>query len=257
MGADNGTSHYIHDIFGNVIVEANGSGTTQREYILIPGVGYAGVSLPLANVEGSTLYYVHTDHLSRPIKMTDTSKASVWTTVYGPFGQPHSITGSASNNQRFPGQWHQLEAGLAYNWHRHYDPSLGRYTQPDPLGFVDGPSVYAYALSNPHRYVDPDGRNIIGGVIAFGKYCLKLLLRKPSLSRSQEKAIRTLKKRIKEHEKKLEDFRKRPEDFDNKDFQKNAPTEEIRDRIIERRKEHLRKEMETFKKNIDDITGGD
>jgi RHS repeat-associated protein len=30
----------------------------------------------------------------------------------------------------------QLEAGLHYNWHRHYDPSLGRYTQPDPLGFV-------------------------------------------------------------------------------------------------------------------------
>ncbi len=22
-------------------------------------------------------------------------------------------------------------------WHRHYDPTLGRYTQPDPLGFVE------------------------------------------------------------------------------------------------------------------------
>jgi hypothetical protein len=24
------------------------------------------------------------------------------------------------------------------------DPSLGRCTQPEPLGFVDGPSVYGY-----------------------------------------------------------------------------------------------------------------
>ena len=64
-------------------------------------------------------------------------------------------------NQRFPGQWYQLEAGLHYNWHRHYDPSLGRYTQPDPLGFVDGPSVFAYVRNNPQMYVDPDGRNAI------------------------------------------------------------------------------------------------
>jgi len=47
---------------------------------------------------------------------------------------------------------------LHYNWHRHYDPSLGRYTQPDPLGFVDGPSVYGYARNSPYRYVDKDGR---------------------------------------------------------------------------------------------------
>ncbi len=59
-----------------------------------------------------------------------------------PFGQPHSITGTLTENRRFPGQWFQLEAGLHYNWHRHYDPTIGRYTQADPLGFVDGPSVW-------------------------------------------------------------------------------------------------------------------
>jgi len=46
---------------------------------------------------------------------------------------------------------------LHYNWHRHYDPSLGRYTQPDPLVFVDGPSVYGYAGGSPLRNVDPTG----------------------------------------------------------------------------------------------------
>ena len=41
-----------------------------------------------------------------------------------------------------------------------HDPSLGRYTQPDPLGFIDGPSVYAYARNNPQAFVDPDGRQL-------------------------------------------------------------------------------------------------
>ncbi|MGE0056286.1 MAG: RHS repeat-associated core domain-containing protein [Hyphomicrobium sp.] len=48
-----------------------------------------------------------------------------------------------------------------YNWHRHYDPTLGRYTQPAPLGFVDGPSVYAYARSAPLRCVDKDRRDVV------------------------------------------------------------------------------------------------
>jgi len=103
------------------------------------------------------LYYVHADHLNRPIMMTDASKTAVWNASYRPFGEVHSITGSASNNLRFPGQYFLIESGLAYNWHRHYDPTLGRYTQPDPLGFVDGPSVYAYASLSPLMLVDPTG----------------------------------------------------------------------------------------------------
>ena len=73
-------------------------------------------------------------------------------------GEAQTITGGKINTSRFPGQWAQSESALFYNWHRHYDPSIGRYTQPDPLGFVDGPSVYAYAGNNPMSNVDPDGR---------------------------------------------------------------------------------------------------
>ena len=85
-------------------------------------------------------------------------------------GGVHSITGSETLNARFPGQWFQVESGLHYNWHRHYDPTIGRYTQPDPLGFVDGPSVYAYAGNAPGEAVDPDGQNsvTIGGTIGQG-----------------------------------------------------------------------------------------
>jgi RHS repeat-associated protein len=107
------------------------------------------------------LWFVHADHLDRPVKMTDGNKATVWDAVYQPFGEAFAILGAATNNQRFPGQYFLIEAGLHYNWHRHYDPTIGRYLQTDPLGFVDGPSMYAYVKSAPTMRVDPEGLQIV------------------------------------------------------------------------------------------------
>jgi RHS repeat-associated protein len=111
------------------------------------------------NTATPALWMVHVDHLNRPVRMTDSTKAAVWDAIWLPWGGVHSITGTATLNARFPGQWFQTETGLHYNWHRQYDPTLGRYTQPDPLGFVDGPSVYAYAGGLPQSLVDLDGEN--------------------------------------------------------------------------------------------------
>jgi RHS repeat-associated protein len=113
----------------------------------------------VANVDTSTpnLYFVQADHLDRPIKMTDGTETIVWDAVYKPFGDVYSISGTAGSNLRFPGQYFLIEDGLHYNWYRHYDPTLGRYLQPDPLGFVDGPSVYSYVHDSPIGLADPDG----------------------------------------------------------------------------------------------------
>jgi RHS repeat-associated protein len=92
--------------------------------------------------------------------MTNSAAQTIaWQAKYDPFGNPVTVTVSPMNNQRLPGQWYQLEDGLAYNWHRTYDPSLGRYRQADPLGFVDGPSVYSYIKSSPIMGIDPSGRH--------------------------------------------------------------------------------------------------
>jgi RHS repeat-associated protein len=58
---------------------------------------------------------------------------------------------------RFPGQWFQSETSLNQNWMRDYEPNLGRYLQADPLGLVDGASVYGYVGQNPGRFTDPTG----------------------------------------------------------------------------------------------------
>jgi RHS repeat-associated protein len=86
---------------------------------------------------------------------------------YDPFGTPVTVSSAITNNQRLPGQWFQIEDGLSYNWHRTYDPGLGRYTQPDPLGFVDGPNVYGYAGQIPVMRVDPRGE-FVQVLIGFG-----------------------------------------------------------------------------------------
>ena len=47
--------------------------------------------------------------------------------------------------------------GFYYVRNRYYDPELGRFITPDPLGYVDGPSMYLFAMNDPVNYSDPMG----------------------------------------------------------------------------------------------------
>lgn len=46
---------------------------------------------------------------------------------------------------------------MLYNWHRDYNPALGRYDQFDPTGLNGGINGYAYANGIPTSLVDPSG----------------------------------------------------------------------------------------------------
>ena len=60
---------------------------------------------------------------------------------------------------RYTGQEWDAETGL-YNFHaRLYDPSLGRFYQPDPRSQYFSP--YLYAGNSPISFVDPDGEEFI------------------------------------------------------------------------------------------------
>ncbi|PPD41387.1 MAG: hypothetical protein CTY15_13585 [Methylocystis sp.] len=130
-----------------------------REYVWLNDMPVAVVNG--VNTAAPVVYYVHTDHLGRPARMIAQSWAWVWDVIYSPFGAPAAIfDATAKLDMRFPGQWFQMESGLAYNWHRHYDASLGRYVQPDPIGLRGGRSLYSYALGSPLVYTDPDGEQV-------------------------------------------------------------------------------------------------
>jgi RHS repeat-associated protein len=57
----------------------------------------------------------------------------------------------------------KLSTGAVYNYHRNYDPTLGRYTQSDRLGLRGGINTYAYVAGNPMRWVDMFGLAIYRG----------------------------------------------------------------------------------------------
>ena len=87
------------DRSGNIIAEADGTtGVAVREYIWLPGAGYAGTDLPVGVVDAAgsaspELLYVHADHLSRPIRLTDGAKATAWAVEWLPWGGVHAKTG--------------------------------------------------------------------------------------------------------------------------------------------------------------------
>ena len=56
----------------------------------------------------------------------------------------------------FQGQWHDPDTGLCYNRHRHYDPLVGEYASPDPIGLEGGLRPQGY-VHQPTGWVDPLG----------------------------------------------------------------------------------------------------
>ncbi|WP_287951008.1 RHS repeat-associated core domain-containing protein, partial [Snodgrassella sp.] len=57
---------------------------------------------------------------------------------------------------RYQGQYLDRETGLHYNTFRYYDPDIGRFTQPDPIGLLGGFNLYQYA-PNAFEWIDPLG----------------------------------------------------------------------------------------------------
>src|SRR5262249_30326816 len=60
------------------------------------------------------------------------------------YGNVLSETGDVANPFRLRGQYQDAESGFYYNFHRYYDPAVGDYTAPDPIGVAGGHHFYAY-----------------------------------------------------------------------------------------------------------------
>ncbi|MCP3995803.1 MAG: RHS repeat-associated core domain-containing protein [bacterium] len=64
---------------------------------------------------------------------------------------------TVGNSFGFHGLQKDAETGLIYVRNRYYDTELGRFITADPMGYVDGASMYQFAGYNPFNSGDPLG----------------------------------------------------------------------------------------------------
>ena len=154
------TTHFMHDSDGHLLAEATGAGATTTEWLWLGDTPLAVV----ADVDTASprLLWFHTDQLGTPQKLTDQAGNLAWDAVLEPFGELAGLTVNlVAQPLRLPGQYADPATGLHQNWWRDYDPSLGRYLQPDPLGIRAGSNLYLYANANPASSVDQDGQQAV------------------------------------------------------------------------------------------------
>ena len=155
------STYFVYDESGHLVGEYDGSGDLLQETIWF-GDTPVGVLKP--NGSGVELFYIHTDHLNTPRRISRPSdNVVVWRWDSDPFGtmEAHEDPDGNSNlfvyNPRFPGQYYDKETALHYNYFRDYDPATGRYVQSDPIGLKGGLNTYAYVRSLPSMAIDMFG----------------------------------------------------------------------------------------------------
>ncbi|MCX4664857.1 putative T7SS-secreted protein [Streptomyces uncialis] len=109
-------------------------------------------------------FAIATDLIGTPTELIDESGDIAWHTRTTLWGTTTWNTNATTYTPlRFPGQYHDPETGLHYNYFRHYDPETARYLTPDPLGLAPAPNPTAY-VHNPHSAFDALGLSPCSGM---------------------------------------------------------------------------------------------
>lgn len=139
-----------------------------------------GINEPIImiDVAASKYYYYHFDGLGSAIALSDENGDIVERYEYAPFGavsimsanyEPRT-TSDYNNPYMFTGRRLDDETQLYYYRARMYHPELGRFMQPDPLGYYDSMNLYIYCLNNPLKWTDPYGLWTAEGHRNLGRY---------------------------------------------------------------------------------------
>jgi RHS repeat-associated protein len=110
--------------------------------------------------QGSTLYYLMSDHLGSTSLTTNASGGVISDMKYKAWGEVRFQSGTSPTDYTYTGQKSYTESfGLMFYNARWLDVSLGRFAQADSIvpGGVQGYDRYAYVNNNPVRHIDPTG----------------------------------------------------------------------------------------------------
>jgi len=175
-------SNYLYD-GSNILVERDSSGNTTKTYTRGLDLGGGIGSLIAQNIPGTnpTVQYYDYNDLGSTADLTTSTGTAANSYSYDAFGNLLTPQSSSDTNRYlFSTKEFDARSGLSYFQNRYYDPEIGRWLTPDPLGFVDGVNPYLYCHNNPVNNVDPDGSisqplivaagAVIGGAVEAAKY---------------------------------------------------------------------------------------
>jgi RHS repeat-associated protein len=154
------TIRYIYDASWRVLEEIDqATGQILKKYIYGPGIDER-----LTEKEIATKRFLARDALGSTTMVFNATGTVEQRYVYEPFGKVNvrDANGNASaasplTVSLFTGREYDSITSL-YNYrHRSYHLSLGRFIQPDPIGFGGGINTYAYVDSDVARHTDPLG----------------------------------------------------------------------------------------------------
>jgi RHS repeat-associated protein len=110
-------------------------------------------------IQGSTISFLHRDHLATVKLVTNMSGAVTERLGYAAFGEAKPTT---SMPKGFIGERPDVETGLIYLNARYYDPERAQFASPDDMDPTKpgvGTNRYAYAQNDPVNKADPNGHN--------------------------------------------------------------------------------------------------
>jgi len=114
--------------------------------------------------------YFLTDLLGSTQALTDPMGNLATRYRYEAYGEVaiENVAGPGSiNAYQYSGRENDATGAYFYRA-RYYSPVVKRFAAEDPLGFVDGPALYAYALNSPATQNDPSGKNAMALAPLFG-----------------------------------------------------------------------------------------
>jgi RHS repeat-associated protein len=172
-----GQSVYVYDEQGQTLGEYDANLIARYETVYLGTTPVAVLTQTRTGTSPSFVWtnshqYAYADHLDTVRAITRPSDNKLrWRSdaadpfyVAAPSNNPQTL-GAFTYHPRFPGQVYDQESNLHYNWHRDYDPKVGRYVQSDPIGLAGGINTFGYVGGNPIVYKDPDGRWIVAAGI--------------------------------------------------------------------------------------------
>jgi RHS repeat-associated protein len=134
----------------NVAREASEGKTTQ----LINGFGL-DERFARTTSAGTDSYL--TEELGSTLALAGESGAPATEYTYSPFGAATATGATSTNPYQYTGREVE-EDGLQDNRARYYNPTIGRFISPDPLGMVgSGTNLYRYVEDSPMNAIDPYG----------------------------------------------------------------------------------------------------